>query len=53
MTGGRHQVNEWGDREGVQHRECRGCGAKGSGTAAQAEAAVADCRAIERARVAS
>ena len=51
LLAGRHLVAEWGIG-GVNHRRCR-CGAEGSGTAAEAEAAVADCRAARAAEVAS
>ena len=48
---GAHLVSEWGIG-GVNYRRCS-CGAEGSGTAAEAEAAVADCRAARAAEVAS
>jgi hypothetical protein len=48
---GAHLVTEWGIG-GVNHRRCS-CGVEGSGTAAEAEAAVAECRAARAAEVAS
>ncbi len=48
---GAHLVAEWGIG-GVNHRRCS-CGAEGSGTAGEAEAAVAECRAARAAEVKS